>query len=265
MEAKPDNNTEKEKFFTQTIVIKVGSNALTQGATQEQPLDLDLIDDIARQCSILFKSGVKVVLVSSGAVASGKQLLGKKEEDMVDRQVEALFGQPGLMREWVGNFKKYGVKCGQVLVTEIDLPKAVPVIKRAIEEGIVIVNENDTVSDEEMRQFLVSADNDRLAGFVTARMGADTLLTLTNVRGVLDGEGKLVEDGKSAKVEMLDGKSEAGTGGMKSKVYVSMLASQSGKDAYIASASYPDIILKVARREAKGICTVFSRIKENEV
>ncbi len=250
---------EREKFVTRRLVAKIGSSAITEGATNDEPLNKGLIDSIARQCSELFENGVEIAVPSSGSVACGRQVLHLKEDDIVDRQVEAAYGQPYLIKTWIEAFAKYGVKAAQVLLTEADLNGAKLLLNRAMKHGVVIINENDSVSDQEMRQFLVSADNDRLAGFVAAAIGADTLLILTDVKGVLDSEGNLVEDGNSVNIEGLLGKSDKGTGGMKSKVEVARQAAENGMSAYIAQAKRPDIILSVARGRADGICTSFAK------
>ncbi len=252
-----DKRTEKEKFRAACMVVKIGSDAITEGATKEEPLNLALIDDVARQCSELINAGVRVAVVSSGAVACGRYLLGLDEMDMVDRQVEAAFGQPYLIKSWVEAFAKYGVKTSQVLLTEKDLDSAKLPLKRALQYGAVVINENDSVSDEEMREFLVSADNDKLGGFVAIVAEADLLALLTNVNGVLDENGNLITDGALVDENKLNGKSVKGTGGMRSKVQVSRRIQQIGKNAYIAAASEPDIILKIAKGETSGICTSF--------
>lgn len=257
MEQRNNEQAEAEKFLSRRIIVKVGSNVLTEGATKEEPLNLATIDDVARQCSELFRSGVEVYLVSSGSVASGRNLLDKNDDDIKDKQVEAVYGQPQLMFAWIGAFKKYGVNCGQILLTENDLPNAAEIIRRSAKEGVVIINENDAVSDEEMKQFVISADNDRLAAFVASRVEAETLVLLTDVQGILDKEGKLIESGDDVDVAFLNDNGGKGRGGMFSKAYVAKLSQHSGMNAFIGSAKVRDIILRIAREDVRGLCTSF--------
>src|SRR3989339_139755 len=100
-------------------------------------------ENFARQCSHLYQNGVNVVIVSSGAVACGHNLLSSAEEQNTpDRQVEAVFGQPTLIGTWVGAFRKFGVVAGQALITENDLEEARKVLQRSLKSGVVIVNAN---------------------------------------------------------------------------------------------------------------------------
>ncbi len=250
---------EQESFITHRIVIKIGSNVLTEGATADNPLNTELIDSIARQCSHLYKNGVDVIIVSSGAVACGRHLLSIEERSLQDRQVEALYGQPTLIGTWVQAFKKYRVIVGQALITENDLEEAQKVLQKSFKSGVIIVNANDAVSVSEMQQFLVSADNDRLAGFVAETIEADTIILLTDVDGVLDSKGRLIEDGFRIDntIQFRQG-SDRGTGGMRSKVEtLRELASNTRIRGVIASAKQEDVILEIARGNTKGRGTIF--------
>lgn len=248
---------ETEKFQTARMVVKIGSSTITEGGTTEQPLNLGLIDNIARQCSILHKDGVEIAVVSSGAVASGKNLLRIDEHTLRDRQVEAIFGQPALIHAWVEAFRRYDVKAGQMLLTENDLKTSPEALEKALEEGVVIINANDAVSFQEMRQLLVSADNDKLASFVARAVGADTVLILTDVDGVKDTNGCVIADGSLIDEHVVfDSKSKDGTGGMKSKVGVLQELAQFQKIRGIITSPRDNIILDVARGAATD-CTIF--------
>lgn len=248
---------EQERFVTHRIVVKIGSSTITEGATKENPLNTELINNIARQCSQLHKSGVGVVIVSSGAVACGRNLLSIEEHNTEDRQVEAVFGQPTLIGTWVPAFRKYGVIAGLALLTENDLKEAKKVLQKSLKSGVVIVNANDAVSKEEMEELLVSADNDRLAAFVATTIEADTVLMLTDVEGVLNSEKQLIEDGSliGDETHFFQG-SGIGTGGMVTKVGICIELANRGKRGIIASANREDVILEVARGNTKG-CTTF--------
>jgi len=247
---------EAEKFQTSRMVVKIGSSTITEGGTTEQPLNLILINSIARQCSELFKSGIQVAIVSSGAVASGKNLLGTTENTIRDRQVEAVFGQPALIHAWIEAFHKYEICAGQMLLMEDDLTKPLTTLKQSLKKGPVIINANDATSSQEMKQLLVSADNDKLASFVALSVDADTLIILTDVDGVKDTKGCVIEDGSLIKGNVVFNRmSKDGTGGMKSKVNVLENVTKHGIKGVIAAAK-GDIILDVARGTATD-CTVF--------
>ncbi|PIY94183.1 MAG: hypothetical protein COY68_03515 [Candidatus Levybacteria bacterium CG_4_10_14_0_8_um_filter_35_23] len=247
---------ETKKIQTARIVIKIGSSTITEGGTAEQPLNLTLINNIAEQCSDLFKRGVQVAIVSSGAVASGKNLLGTAENTIRDRQVEAVFGQPALIYAWIKAFRYQGVIAGQMLLTENDLKTPPEALKKALEEGIVIINANDAISDREMKQLLISADNDKLAGFVAGAIGADTLVILTDVEGVKNTQGCIIQDGLLIDGRVIfDSKSKDGTDGMESKVKVLKRLAKNGIKGVIAAAK-GDIVLDVVRGTATG-CTIF--------
>ncbi|KKR57049.1 MAG: Glutamate 5-kinase [Candidatus Curtissbacteria bacterium GW2011_GWA1_40_47] len=249
---------EQEHFATRIIVVKIGSSTITEGATKENPLNIQLIENIARQCSHLYQNGVNVVIVSSGAVACGHNLLSSAEEQNTpDRQVEAVFGQPTLIGTWVGAFRKFGVVAGQALITENDLEEARKVLQRSLKSGVVIVNANDAVSTTEMEAFLRLADNDRMAAEVADAVEADTILILTDVDGVLDEKRQLIEDGLliDSNTKFFKG-SGVGTGGMESKVEVLDNSAKKGIRGIIASAKRGDIVLEIARGKTQG-CTVF--------
>ena len=108
---------EGEQFVTRRIVIKIGTSTITAG--KDQP-DLEFMGDVARQATELFSDGVDVIIVSSGAVASGKR--GDfPRRDIMDKQVEAVYSQPKLMAKWQQAFEVHGIEVGQVLFTDIDL------------------------------------------------------------------------------------------------------------------------------------------------
>lgn len=250
-------SVEQEKFATSRLVVKIGSNVITEGSTKENPLNTELIDDIARQCSHLYKSGVEVVIVSSGAVACGRKLLSIEEHDIRDRQVEAVYGQPTLIGTWVEAFRKYGVVAGQALITENDLDEAKRVLRKSLKSGVVIVNWNDAVNTDEMRAFMRLADNDNSAAEVADAIEADTLLIVTDVEGVLDSSGRLIEDGSSInKDNVFFQGSDKGTGGMSTKVEVLKDSTTRGIRGVIAGAKRQDFILEIAKGNNVS-CTTF--------
>ena len=244
---------EKEQFNTHRLVVKIGSNAITEGSTKDNPLNTELIDNIARQCSDLFKNGVEIVIVSSGAVACGRNLLTIEEHNTGDRQVEAVFGQPTLTGTWVEAFKRYGVVAGQALITENDLNEAKNVLRKSLKSGVVIVNWNDAVNSDQMRAFMRLADNDHSAAEVADAIGADTLLILTDVEGVFDPNNSLIEDGSLINDDNIFFQgSDKGTGGMATKVNVLKDSSKKGIKGIIAGTKRRDFILEIARGNTQG-------------
>lgn len=246
-------NTEREHYATQRLVVKIGSNVITEGATKESPLNNEFIDNVARQCSELFKSGIEIVIVSSGAVASGRNLLSIEEHDIRDRQVEAVFGQPTLTSTWVEAFKRYGVVAGQALITENDLDEAKNVLRKSLKYGVVIVNWNDAVNSDEMRAFMRLADNDHSAAEVADAIGADMLLIVTDVEGIFDSNNRLIEDGSLINDDNIFFRgSDKGTGGMATKVNVLKESAKKGIRGIIAGAKRQDFILEIARGNTQG-------------
>lgn len=255
LERKPDraNAIEGEQFVTRRIVIKIGTSTITAG--KDQP-DLEFMDDTARQVAELLRDGVEVVIVSSGAVASGKKD-GFQRKDITDKQVEAVFGQPRLIAKWDHALRAHGVEdIGQVLFTDVDLEKksenAREVLSRSLQRGVVIINYNDAVADEEMQKVEKSVDNDKLAGSVARLIGADTLLILTDVDGVLDvGELIPVVD-RLEDIQDLVHDGGAGTGGAWSKWVEAKNVAKDGIRSIIANGRAEDTILNVAKGQNVG-------------
>ncbi len=186
-------NKEQRKFIARRMVVKIGTTTITGGQSRPDSL---FMKEVARQTTELLNDGVEVVIVSSGAVASGKKE-GFERRDIADKQVEAVFGQRKLMEQWSRAFEEHGIEdVGQQLYTDIDLHErtasARDVLTRALRRGVVIVNYNDGVSDEEMRKVERATDNDVLAQQVAALINADTLLFLTDTDGVLDENGATI-------------------------------------------------------------------------
>lgn len=247
------NAKEGEQFATRRIVIKIGTSTITAG--KDRP-DLEFMGDIARQAAELFRDGVEIVIVSSGAVASGKRE-DFQRRDITDKQVEAVYGQPRLMAKWIHVFETHGVEdVGQVLFTDIDLEKkadnAKEVLSRALQRGVVIINYNDAVADEEMQKVERSVDNDKLAGDVARLIDADTLLILTDVDGVLD-QGELIPVvDRLEDIEDLINEGGTGTGGAWSKWVEAKNVARDGTRSIIANGRAKDTVLRVAKGQHVG-------------
>lgn len=235
-----------------TIVAKIGSSSLAS-------VDVACAR-LARDVSALREEGRRVVIVSSGAIALGWQKLGYKARprEVKKLQAAAAAGQSSLMRAYEEAFSKHRVPVAQVLLTHADLAdrtranNARESILELLEAGAVpVLNENDSVSVEEIK----FGDNDQLAAMVAPLVGADLLVLLSDVPGVLDARGERVPE--VARAEELSslvkkGASSAGTGGMASKVEAARRASLGGAFAVIGDARAESILSRVAHGEDVG-------------
>ena len=171
------------------VVVKVGSAVLTD----ENGLNQKVMDNLAKEISFLLKSGKEVILVSSGAVAAGKKKLGLQADRQLglkEKQGAAAIGQSSLMRSYEDIFDSLGYKVAQVLLTHDDLSNrnrylnVRNTILTLLDWNIIpIINENDTVSVEELR----FGDNDTLGALITNLIEADLFVCLTDVDGLYTG------------------------------------------------------------------------------
>jgi glutamate 5-kinase len=218
------------------MVIKIGSSSLTRPGGG---LDVDRIEALVSQIAERRTSGHQVVLVSSGAIATGFPTLGLKRRprDLATQQAAASVGQGMLIAQYSIAFAKHGLTVGQVLVTAED-------VFRLLDLGVVpIVNENDTVATDEIR----FGDNDRLAALVAHVVQADALMLLSDVAGLYDGppssEGaRLITDvrGPADLVDVRVGGTGAGgvgLGGMTTKVEAASIATAAGIPVLLGSAA----------------------------
>lgn len=234
-----------------TIVVKVGSSALTDPKSFER---------IATQLAGLHARGMRSVLVSSGAIALGRRRLGlgQRPRDMPRLQAAAAAGQSLLVRRYEEAFEPFEVPVAQVLLTHADLGdrdrylNARRALDALLELRVVpIINENDTVAIEEIR----FGDNDQLAAMVATLVGADLLVLLTDVEGLLDGDARVsvIEDGKAAS-SLIRPSSNAseGRGGMASKLDAAMRATKRGVPVVIASSHEPTVLDRIVAGEDVG-------------
>ncbi len=245
MENMKENEYQNVELKSKRMVVKIGSSSI---AKRGQPLNESVMDSIASQTSNLYRKGVEIALVSSGAVICGENALKEDSKDIFDSQEAAIYGQPILISKWVKCFEKYGVLAGQILFSEEDLPKPNTPIIRAMKRGIPIVNANDAINNHEMKQYYLSSDNDQLALHISRFVDADTLLLLTDVEGVFDQDGKIITllDDNHLKILTFGDNSNEGTGGMKSKINVGLNAARDGKRVIISKASNTDVLIKAA-------------------
>jgi glutamate 5-kinase len=222
------------------IVVKIGSRALAEDANAQNRLAADIAG--------LAREGRTFVLVSSGAIAIGMKRLGyrKRSREMARLQAAAAAGQTELMRRYDEVFSRHGLVAAQVLLTHADLAdrerlnNARAAFAELLDAGAIpVVNENDTVSTEEIR----FGDNDQLSAMVTPLVGADLLVLLTDVAGVLDDQGhRIPVMSAETTVGAFSSTSDVGTGGIRSKIDAAWKAAHAGAAAIIAPANQAGVL-----------------------
>ncbi len=251
------------------VVVKIGSNVLTAA---DGGLDVERIAALTDQVARLYRAGVEVILVSSGAVASGRSHIvprSKKLDSVAQRQLYSAVGQARLINLYYDLFGRYDIVCGQVLTTKESLSTRMHYLNQRncmgvmLENGVVpILNENDTISVTE----LMFTDNDELSGLVAAMMGADALFILSNIDGIYNGnpkdEGAEVIRKVSGSVEDLSQyisttKSQFGRGGMLTKCRIACKVADEGIEVVIANGKRDDILCDLILEGRDLICTRF--------
>lgn len=248
-----------------TWVVKVGSRSLTD---DQGRLDLDQVANLANQLVALSELGKQVLLVSSGAVASGMGKLGLKSRpsDLATLQAVAAIGQAHLIQVYEKTFAAHGKHAAQILLTATELDDRVAylnvrnTLSRLLELGAIpIINENDTVAVDELKTTF--GDNDRLAGMVSGLMHDSALVILSDVHGLYDRDpqspGAMVISTVSKIDESIeelvrDRKTGISKGGMASKLSTAKFLTHSGQAAAIAWGREPDILVRLAQGHAVG-------------
>jgi len=245
------------------IVVKVGSGVLTR----DLGLDLDIIASLACQISAQMDKKKEVILVSSGAVASGVKKIGlpKRPDKMPEKQAAAAIGQAGLIHEYEMAFSKHGKHVAQILLTDEDLSNRKRYLNARNTMGTLltwgvlpIINENDTVAVSEIK----FGDNDSLSARVALLMDADLLINLTDIDGLYDKDPRRNPDAKRISElasigrhieELAAGVPGAlGTGGMLTKIKAARKMIASGIPMIIASGKDPDILADLFQGRDKG-------------
>ena len=240
------------------IVVKVGSSSLTSAG---DGVDDARVDAITRSIAARHARGTQVVLVSSGAIASGFPSLGlrRRPQDLATQQASASVGQGMLLARYTNAFATHGITVGQVLLTSDDVTRrshyrnAQRTLFRLLELGVVpIVNENDTVATDEIRL----GDNDRLAALVAHVVQAKALILLSDVDGLYDAppskpDAQLIREVQHvSEIEgvRLGGAGGAGVGlgGMATKVQAATIATAAGIPTLVAASSVADAALDTA-------------------
>lgn len=243
-----------ERIEQKRLVVKIGTSVIVKNGNG---LDLLFMDDIARQVAYIKKNfDIQTIIVSSGAVGSGRVLVPDLTAATVDKQVAAIYGQPELMDGWRRAFAKQRILAGEALLKDEDIPNFRNPAFIASRYGVVVVNGPDAAYDPATEGQILSVDNDRLARYVAFITGAKTLLMLTEAPGMLDRNKRIIDE--IAGLEDLDRivyfeKTQNGRGGPEFKVWEARrFLTDATKVAYIAGARVEDVIVRIARGERVG-------------
>lgn len=249
------------------IIVKVGTSTLTQG---EKKLSRRYMLSLVEQIVELRQRGMQVVLVSSGAIAAGRELLNfpKMDKSLPSKQMFSSVGQVKLMQTWAELFSLFDLHVGQVLLTRADISdrkrylNARETLHCLLQHGIVpIINENDTVATREIKV----GDNDNLAALTANLISADAVVLLTDQEGLYTADPR--SNPNASLIERVDriddsifalaggSKTSLGTGGMITKIEAAKVAAQSGTKTIIASSARPHVLLSLV--EGKSIGTLF--------
>lgn len=250
------------------IVIKIGSNVLTR---EDKKLDITRMSSLVDQVATLRQMGIEVLLVSSGAVASGRSEIevSKMLDSVSARQLYSAVGQAKLINRYYELFREQGLNCGQILTTKENFASRKHYLtqKHCMEvmlknQVIPIINENDTISVTE----LMFTDNDELSGLIASMMNADALIILSNIDGVYDGnpndEHSLVITSVSCDKNDLEQyiqaeKSSFGRGGMLTKCNIARKVADEGIEVIIANGRKDQILTNILFHHNETICTRF--------
>ena len=246
------------------VVVKIGSALLTDNGNG---IDHKMIATWVSQMAILRSLSVDLVLVSSGAIVEGIKRLGLKSRpnSISELQAMAAVGQMGLAQAYEACFKEHGLHCAQVLLTHDDLANrqrylnARTTLRTLLGYGVIpVVNENDTVSNEEIR----FGDNDTLGALVSNLIEADLLIILTDQDGLYDSnpahnpDATLIQRANATDPVLISyagpSSGNLGRGGMQTKVSAAQLAARSGTHTIIASGKEDDIIQRLVQGESIG-------------
>ena len=256
------------------IVVKVGSNVLSR---KDGGLDITRMSSLVDQVTELREMGIEVIIVSSGAMASGigevKAL--KKLDSVEQRQLFSAVGQAKLINRYYELFREHNIVVGQVLTTKESFGTRGHYLNQKscmsimLENGVIpIVNENDTISVTE----LMFTDNDELSGLIAAMMDAQLLVILSNIDGIYNGDPNdpesivMREIGPDMKLEeyIKGGKSSFGRGGMLTKTRIARKVAEEGIEVIIANGRRERILPRLIECLRGGEDLTFTRFTPSE-
>ncbi len=255
----------------QRIAVKIGSNVLSR---PDGTLDVTRMSAIVDQVAALYCRGIKIVLISSGAVASGRSEMrsrlddGTRLDSVESRQLFSAVGQAKLINRYYELFRDHDIACGQVLTTKENFSTRRHYLNQRqcmrvmLDAGVIpIVNENDTVSVTE----LMFTDNDELSGLIAAMMDMDALIILSNIDGIYDGDPAsptsrvipVIETGRDISAYISTAKSSLGRGGMASKNRIAAQVASEGIPVIIANGKRDGILTDIVDRRQDVPNTIF--------
>jgi glutamate 5-kinase len=249
------------------IAVKIGSNVLTR---KDGRLDITRMSALVDQIAELHKHGLKIVLISSGAVASGRSVInaGKKLDTVSARQLYSAVGQAKLINRYYELFREQGIICGQVLTTKENFSSRRHYLNQKhcmeimLENKVIpIVNENDTISVTE----LMFTDNDELSGLIATMMKMDALIILSDIDGIYNGDPKDPNNSVIREIEkdndlshcVQTSKSSFGRGGMLTKCSIARKVADQGITVIIANGKTNNILPELLKKESTAVYTRF--------
>jgi glutamate 5-kinase len=254
--------------LSRRIVVKVGSSLVTN---EGRGVDANAIHNWCRQLAALAQQGREVVMVSSGAIAEGMKRLGwkRRPKELHELQAAAAVGQMGLAQMYERKLSEHGMGSAQVLLTHADLADRERYLNARSTlltllgmKVIPVINENDTVVNDEIK----FGDNDTLGALVANLVEADTLVILTDQKGLYESDPRHDPDARfidvahagDPQLERMAGGvgSQLGRGGMITKVLAAKRAARSGASTIIAWGREPDVLLRLAAGEPIGTALV---------
>jgi glutamate 5-kinase len=249
------------------IAIKIGSNVLTR---QDGSLNVTRISSLVDQIAELHRNGMEIILISSGAVASGRSeiIVKGKLDDVSARQLYSAVGQAKLINRYYDFFREHEIACGQVLTTKESLGTRRHYLNQRNCVGVMlenkvipIMNENDTIAVTE----LMFTDNDELSGMIAAMMDVEALVILSNIDGIYNG---VPGDADSEIIREIDlsnditdyiqtGQSTFGRGGMLTKYRIARKVANEGIEVIIANGKTENILPQLLVEQPQVVCSRF--------
>ncbi|MDY7081340.1 MAG: glutamate 5-kinase [Halobacteria archaeon] len=252
--------TREQAAEASRVVVKAGTNSLTD---DDSKLDIGKLDKLVDDIMDMVDDGKEVILVSSGAIGAGKGTVPESNNSIENLQAASTVGQSSLMRHYSTSFERYDKEVAQILLTHHDLEDSRRfanfrnTIEKLLEWGVVpIINENDAVAIEEIKV----GDNDVISSSVAVGVGADLLVTLTDVEGVYTDNPKENPDAELiGKVEgdfdavwEYIGDTSPDFGGITTKVEGAERVNEEGIPAVIAKSTEEDVLKKVSEGDKVG-------------
>jgi glutamate 5-kinase len=249
------------------IAVKIGSNVLTR---EDGTLDITRMSALVDQIAQLHNKGVEIVMISSGAVASGRSVMGiDRKMNVVDqRQLFSAVGQAKLINHYYELFREHGIIVGQVLTTKENFSSRRHYLNQRncmhvmLENNVIpIVNENDTISVSE----LMFTDNDELSGLIASMMDMQALIILSNIDGIFNGsptepESKVIlqiEKGQDVSDFIQSTNSTFGRGGMLTKTTIARKIADQGIEVIIANGKRDNMLIQLLDKKSEVVSTHF--------